>query len=265
MSEVESGAPLSTAEQQRVLKLVMAAGQMLLENGAEVFRVQETMQIMARSLGLRDFNVYVLTNGIFASVGGDALAQIRNVPSQDIHLGRVAGVNDISRRVAAGKLDLAGAEAELERVRAIPYPSRLTHLLACAMGSACYAVLFGGSLLDGAAGLAVGLILQLFLLMAGRTRLNKIITRLAGSALLAITAMCISLIFPVLHMDKIIIGALMTMTPGIALTTSIRDFVNADYLSGTIRMIDALLIAGTLACGVGLALGIAQKGLGVTL
>ncbi len=265
MTAVESGTAISREEQQRVLELVMAAGRTLLESGAEVFRVQETMEIMARSLGLKDFNVYVLTNGIFASVGGDASAQIRNVPSQDIHLGRVAGVNEISRRVAAGKLDLEGAEQALEQVRAIPNPSTMVHLLALAMGAACYAVLFGGSLLDGVAGFGTGFVLQLFLLLAGHVRLNKIITRLAGSALVAVSAMCVALIFPVLHMDKIIIGTLMAMTPGIALTTSIRDFVNADYLSGTIRMIDALLIAGTLACGVGLALGIARAGLGVTL
>ena len=49
------------------LDLVVAAGQTLLENGGEVFRAQQTMEIMAQSLQVRDFNVYVLTNGIFAS------------------------------------------------------------------------------------------------------------------------------------------------------------------------------------------------------
>lgn len=39
--------------------------------------------------------------------------------------------------------------------------------------------------------------------------------------------------------------------PGVALTTSIRDFLNGDYLSGTIRMIDAFLIGGCIAIGVG--------------
>ena len=51
----------------RALELVMDAGQTLLENGGEVFRAQQTMEIMAASLGVRDFHVYVLTNGIFAS------------------------------------------------------------------------------------------------------------------------------------------------------------------------------------------------------
>ncbi len=45
----------------RALELVMDAGQTLLENGGEVFRAQQTMEIMAASLGVRDFHVYVLT------------------------------------------------------------------------------------------------------------------------------------------------------------------------------------------------------------
>lgn len=49
---------------RRIMDFIMAAGQTLLENGAEVFRVEQTMEIMARSFHLREFHVYVLTNGI---------------------------------------------------------------------------------------------------------------------------------------------------------------------------------------------------------
>ena len=49
------------------MDLVLDAGQLMLENGGEVFRAQQTMEIMARSLHLQEFHVYVLTNGIFAS------------------------------------------------------------------------------------------------------------------------------------------------------------------------------------------------------
>ena len=52
---------------RRIMDFIMVAGQTLLENGAEVFRVEQTMEIMARSFHLREFHVYVLTNGIFAS------------------------------------------------------------------------------------------------------------------------------------------------------------------------------------------------------
>jgi len=62
-----------------------------------------------------------------------------------------------------------------------------------------------------------------------------------------------------------IIGTLMILTPGIAFTMGIRDFVQGDYLSGTIRMIDALLIAASIAIGTGLVLGAYSMLTGVVL
>ena len=53
------------------------------------------------------------------------------------------------------------------------------------------------------------------------------------------------------NMDKIIIGSIIRLVPGVALTNSIRDFFSGDYLSGAIRMLDALLVGGCIAVGVG--------------
>ena len=53
------------------------------------------------------------------------------------------------------------------------------------------------------------------------------------------------------NLDKIIIGGIIPLVPGIALTTGIRDIAGGDYLSGTIRIMDALLVAGSIAVGVG--------------
>ena len=64
---------------RRIMDFIMVAGQTLLENGAEVFRVEQTMEIMARSFHLREFHVYVLTNGIFASAGTAEISEVRNV------------------------------------------------------------------------------------------------------------------------------------------------------------------------------------------
>ena len=59
-----------------------------------------------------------------------------------------------------------------------------------------------------------------------------------------------------------IIGALMVLTPGVALTMGVRDILNGDYLSGSIRLLDALLIAGSIAGGEVLG-WIMARGLGV--
>ena len=103
-------------QRHRIMDFIMAAGQTLLENGAEVFRVEQTMEIMARSFHLREFHVYILTNGIFASAGTAEISEVRNVPVRTTHLGRVAAVNELSRQIAAGGLTLDEAEAQLARV-----------------------------------------------------------------------------------------------------------------------------------------------------
>ena len=66
----------SDEQRRRIMDFIMAAGETLLENGAEVFRVEQTMEIMARSFHLREFHVYVLTNGIFASAGTSLISAV---------------------------------------------------------------------------------------------------------------------------------------------------------------------------------------------
>ena len=107
---------------RRIMDFIMAAGQTLLENGAEVFRVEQTMEIMARSFHLREFHVYVLTNGIFASAGTAEISEVRNVPVRTTHLGRVAAVNALSREIAETNMSLGEAEYRLAAAQRIPSP-----------------------------------------------------------------------------------------------------------------------------------------------
>ena len=70
---------------------------------------------------------------------------------------------------------------------------------------------------------------------------------------------------PAVSANAAIIGALMVLTPGVALTMGVRDILNGDYLSGSIRLLDALLIAGSIAGGVVLGWLVMARGLGVAV
>lgn len=255
----------------RAMELVVDAGQTLLENGSEVFRAQNTMEIMARSLGIRGFHVYVLTNGIFASAEGEtpdsaAMSAVRHIPHTAIHLGRVEAVNALSRHLAEGTLDLDGAEAALAAARAMPvYGPRLS-LLAGALGSACFAYLFGGWLAEILTAFAAGALEMLIVQVFGRARISKVFTDIVGAAACTALALAARVLWSDgYNASQAIIGALMVLTPGVALTMGIRDLINADYLSGTIRVFDALLVAGCLAFGVALSYLVANSLLGVPL
>lgn len=239
----------------RALALVLRAGQILLENGAEIFRVQETMTIMARSLGLTGYHDYVLTNGLFACADGAGLSSLRNVPHRGTHLGRVEAVNQVSRALAAGQLSLEEAEQQVEAAALPQQPDRI-QLLASGVGSLCFAFLFGGGPVEALAAAAAGVVLGGFLLGCERYRLSAMLRRMAGAALTTIVCLLCCRLLPGADANAAIIGTLMILTPGVAMTMGIQDFIRGDYLSGTIRVIDALLIAGSIAGGTGLVLGV---------
>ena len=252
-------------QRRRIMDFIMAAGQTLLENGAEVFRVEQTMEIMARSFHLREFHVYVLTNGIFASAGTAEMSEVRNVPTRTTHLGRVAAVNQLSRQIAAGEIvTIDEAESQLVKAQRIPFPKDWVQLAAGMSGAFCFALIFGGSLRAALAAAAAGFAANGYLLLCGRHGVGGGFRTISTAAL--ITLVCI-LGCGLLGTESshAIIGTLMILTPGIAFTMGIRDFVQGDYLSGTIRMIDALLIASSIAIGTGLVLSLYSMLTGVTV
>ena len=51
------------------------------------------------------------------------------------------------------------------------------------------------------------------------------------------------------HADKVLIGSIMLLIPGIMLTNSIRDILLGDIISGSLRLVEAILMAATLALG----------------
>lgn len=245
---------------QQILELTITAGELLLKNGAEIFRVEDTMEKIAAAYGAENYTVYVISNGVFATVGkGDSSyqTQVQNAPLSPVHLGRVAAVNELSRRIVNGELSLEEATVQMKEVWNIPFTSSKMQIIAAGIGSACFCYIFGGSLIDSIISFVSGILLWIFMLKASGVKLSKMVTHIIGSVFVSAFGLFIYNIGLGEHMDKIIIGSIIPLVPGVPLTTAVRDFFNGDHLSGTIHMIDALLIAGCIAIGVGTVLKVA--------
>lgn len=276
--------PNSNQEKNRkVLELTTRIGEVLLKNGGEIFRVQETMQRIARAYGVKQFHVYVLANGIFTSIeedgqkmcrqlvqedacqGADDACQVRYVPLSSVHLGRVAAVNNLSREIVEKRCTMEQAWQRIEEIDQIPFTSQLFQVLASGVGSAAFCYLLGGSVLDSLASFLSGLLVWCFVLFLSAHKANKIMLNILSSALVTLTGVLFFHFIFGENMDKIIIGSIIPLLPGVPLTNSIRDFLNGDYLSGTIRMIDAVLVACCIALGVGIVLSLFTMITGMTV
>ena len=99
-------------DDKEIMELALQAGHILLENGAEIFRVEETMDRICRHYGLESGSAFVLSNGIFATAGDKKehfFAKVQHIPVSGAHLDRVAAVNQLSREIAQGRYTPAQA------------------------------------------------------------------------------------------------------------------------------------------------------------
>ena len=114
---------LSGEEQREILDAAMQAGHILLENGAEIFRVEETIDRICHYYGIESGNAFVLSNGIFITSGNEReeiFAKVQHIPVSGVHLNRVAAVNQLSREIVEGRYTIGEVRERLDEIRVMP-------------------------------------------------------------------------------------------------------------------------------------------------
>lgn len=243
-----------------VLDLALNMGRVLLKNGAEIFRVEETIEHVCKRFKIVDVDPFVMSNGIFITAQDEeeeVYAKVKHIPISGYHLGIVTEVNDLSREIASGRISLEEAKARLKEIEAIPPKKGLFRILAAGVGSGCFCYLMQANVLESLCAVAIGCLLYVFVIFAEKHKLTKIITNIVGGSFITIMALLVVQLpwpFPV-RIDKIIIGSILPLVPGLAFINSIRDIANSDFISGLVRIVDALLVFVYIAIGVGFILG----------
>lgn len=232
----------------KVLEFASDAGKVLLENGAEISRVEETMERIAENYGEKGEKFFVLSNGIFAT--GQSYASAEFIPIKGARLDKVVDVNQLSRDIASQKMPLAEARKRLESIKHKPAKPSWEQFLGAAFGCGAFCALFGGSLLDCLASLVAAVLLNLFAMKVTTPYLSKTLGNICAGFLG--TLLCI--IFNGLgfgeNLGNMVVGTLILLIPGVAFTNGLRDVANEDYLAGMTRLIDALMMFLCIAIGV---------------
>ena len=227
-----------TTEQEKALRLATEAGHVLLENGAEISRVEQTMEHIATAYGVSDESFFVLSNGIITT--GQQYARAEFIPIRGTQLSRVVEVNQLSRDVSAGRVPLDELASRLQAIRTGKGKPWWEVVMGIALGVASFSILFGGSLVDAAATFACGLLLGAFMTFVG-AHLSRIFGNLLGGlvgGLLCVLA--VTLGFGE-HLPNMIIGTIIALVPGVPFTNGMRDLANEDYIAGATRLMDAFL------------------------
>lgn len=250
------------------MELALQAGHILLENGAEIFRVEDTMNRICRHYGIKSGSQFVLSNGIFTTAGNENekfFAKVQHIPMSGTHLDKVTAINQLSREIEEGHYTVGGAMARLEKIRNAPGKPRSTLILASGVGCAAFCYLFGGSIPDALASLLTGFVLYAYELFFCARHLSKIVSNISGGML--VTVLC-GLMYKTglgLHWNFMVIGSIMPLIPGVQFTNAIREMADGDYISGSVRMLDAILVFLCIAIGVGFGVSVMERLMGGVL
>ncbi len=246
-----------------VARIALDIGEGMLKCDAEVHRVEIAIEKVCRAYGARHVDVFSIQSLIIAAVymsDGSHSTQSRRVFSNSTNLSRIEDYNALSRKICENPMPIREVDEEIRKIKnKSAYPFLLT-ILGNMLGSGSFAIFFGGTLMDGIATAIAGIVVAL-LSAINFDNFNKMIKTMLTSFVAGLFSCLLIRLGLGDNLDMILIGVIMLMIPGISLGNAMRDLVCGDTLTGSSRIVQAVIIALMIALGLAPALIIAGGGI----
>ena len=242
---------------RRLVELAMNAGQIMMSAGAETHRVEDTLKRILSTSEFERADAFVLRTGITITLSDPrykTISMTRRVYSGPPHLSKISDVNTVSRAFCSGQIDIDQAERQMKVAAEKTLYSNITIFIFHMLATAGFAYVFGGGFLEAFLALLVGCLLGYHNVFIAKHIKKSFLADLLGAALVVVSSVGISFFLKKLGINAecqyIIAGSLMPLVPGTAFTVAIRDILAGDYVSGTARTVEALIVAASVALGV---------------
>lgn len=256
-----------SVDKKELLVIALYAGEIMLKNGAETYRVEDTITRLCKSKGLQYVEAYVTPTGIFISMDSkgetqdEIVSYIKRIRCRGINLNKVAGVNNFSRQFVEGNIPLDEALSALKAIDNLkPYSKHTKALAGGGLAGGFFALLFGGNFTIFLVVFVISSIVSYILNYLGDMEIPPFFSSVVGGTTIALLTVLFTHIIlltnTVLDVDKVITGAIMPLVPGVAITNALRDSIAGDLVSGLSRATEAVIIATSIAFGVGFVLKI---------
>lgn len=236
----------------------------LMSCNAEIHRIEDTIKRIGIAYGAAEMNVLAITTSIVVTMvmpDGERLTETKRIQkSSAFHFAKMIRLNALSRDFCSGSMTQQEFGTRLKEIASgenkDPNTQYLLHMdenLNACIGSiiisGSFALFFGGTLYDGIAGLFCGLLCYLFQQRISKKAPNQLIFQLLNALLIGLVIEAICSLVPGLHIDKITIGVIMLLIPGMAMTNAVKDILTGETITGSLRLVETIMWAGALAGG----------------
>ncbi len=234
-----------------LLCLALDVGEGMLRCGAEISRVEDTIERICNAYGAEHVEVFSIISYINAAIrmpDGTYSSQIRRIKSTSTNLSLLEKYNALSRKICLSKPTLAEFDGE---IRTIKHTKLYREPMLCAasgLAAASFAVFFGGRWNDGLIAFLIGVIIGIVDLKMP-LKVNAMAKTVISSAIATAVAILFAAIGATGSSHFVIMGAIMLLVPGVAFGTAMRDLLYGDLLAGTLKTLQAILTALMIAFG----------------
>lgn len=237
---------------EHLISCALDIGEHMLICGAEVGRVEDSMKLICTAYGCKRVDAFTITSSIIVSLitnDDKHITQTRRITGGQTNLTKVHKLNDLSRYICQEKPDYTYVHQKISEICSEkPFPLWL-EALASALIAAAFTMFFGGTMYDGVAAIVLGLLTRYVTFLLEKVGMNQVFVNVAATFALCLTAAGLTGIGIGQDPDKMIIGTIMLLIPGVGLTNSLRDMISGEIMSGLLRFFNSLLVAAAIAAG----------------
>ncbi len=250
-------APLDRQTLADIVDLALSAGQLLIENGAESQRVEETIRTLGSGLGCDWGDVSVSYDAIVVShsSGGEFRTKIRHVNRRGVNMTLIAAISYLTHRVADGHFDRVMVRTELRHIRNMPrLYNRWQTILTVGLACAAFSRLFGGDW---------RVFMVTLFAAAGAMFVRQELVKRHFNTLLAvsITAFVAGLLVGIFHFLQLVdqpgvalAASVLLLVPGVPFINAVEDLIKGHVVVGIAQAVTGALIILAIAMGLILAM-----------
>ena len=248
-------------DKKKTLVLALYAPEIMLKNGGETYRVEDTIIRICKAANISYVEAFVTPTGIFISVDEGkkdeyVFSFIKRIKNRTIDLDKVSQVNDFSRRFTTTDLTIEEGMEILRKIDRAPKYNKYLRLLGAGVSSAFFAFMLQSTIYDFISSFLIGMCVYLSVAFVENLQSNLFIQNLIGGSVASLLAILAVYMHLGTNIDKIVISSIMFLLPGVAITNAVRDSISGDLLSGLARAAEAFIIAISVAVGAGLVIKI---------
>ncbi len=242
---------------EQVMDVALDIGERMLESGSAVNRVEDTVMRICNSYGLQSVEVFTLNSLSFLSAtaeDGRTITKTKRMRSYKTSLHQTELLNELSRYICNNRPSYEEIEEKKKELLAQDKDIGWLYLLGYVFGTGAFTIFYGGELRDAIATALISVFVFLLNRYANRLKKNMLIFTLMATFCVGVLAIFLVRIGLGVHLDKVIIGDIMLFIPGLGIVNAVRDLLYGDVMTGFFRLVEAIIIAGAIACGIAMAL-----------